>query len=146
MDYLKCVIKESLRLHPPLVLSLPRVSTAGIDIEGYHIPAKTRVLVNLWGICRDPKAWDRPDEFIPERFKNNLVDYKGVHFEFIPFGAGRRVCPGITFSITSVESIIANLIYWFDWELTGDIDTTESSGLSAHLKHPLVLVPSSHFP
>ncbi|KAL5727994.1 hypothetical protein ACHQM5_001126 [Ranunculus cassubicifolius] len=150
MDYLKCVIKESLRLHPPIALSVPRVSATSTDIEGYHIPAKTRVLINLWAICRDPKTWARPDEFIPERFLNNPVDYRGAHFEFIPFGAGRRACPGIAFGIASVESILANFIYWFDWELAGgankiDIDTTESFGISLHLKHPLVLVPRSHF-
>ncbi|KAL5728398.1 hypothetical protein ACHQM5_001489 [Ranunculus cassubicifolius] len=150
MDYVKCVIKESLRLHPPTALSLPRVSTTSTYIEGYHIPAKTRVIVNIWAICRDPKAWDRPNEFIPERFANSLVDYKGAHFEFIPFGAGRRICPGIAFSIASLESILTNLIYWFDWEYTSganrmDVNKSERSGISVHLKHPLVLVPRSHF-
>ncbi|KAL5718038.1 hypothetical protein ACHQM5_010979 [Ranunculus cassubicifolius] len=150
MEYLKCVIKEGLRLHPPIVLSMPRVTTASVEIEGYHIPAKTRVLVNIWAICRDPKTWDKPDEFIPERFLNNSVDYKGAHFEFIPFGAGRRGCPAIAFSIASLESILANLVYWFNWESIGgqdkmDIDTSEAFGITVTLKHPLLLAPSFHF-
>ncbi|KAL5718050.1 hypothetical protein ACHQM5_010989 [Ranunculus cassubicifolius] len=151
MEYLKCVIKETLRLYPSLVLSIPRVSTASADVDGYHIPAKTNVIINLWAISRDPKVWDRPDEFIPERFMNNSVDFKGNHFEFIPFGAGRRGCPGLSFGTIAVESILANLLYWFDWELArssnkGYIDMTEVFGLSMRLKYPLHLAPISHFP
>ncbi|PIA51607.1 hypothetical protein AQUCO_01100449v1 [Aquilegia coerulea] len=147
MDYFNCVIKETLRMHPALVLSLPRVSTSSSVIEGYQIPDKTRVIVNLWAICRDPEVWDKPNEFIPERFMNNLIDFRGKDFEFIPFGAGRRGCPGLTFGLMSVEAILANLLYWFDWELNGGatkIDMTEAFGLSVHLEQPLRLVPKAH--
>lgn len=151
MVYLNCVIKETLRMHPPVPLSVPRESTESANIEGYHIPAKTKVLVNLWAISRDPRYWDRPDEFIPERFINSSVNFKGMDFEFIPFGAGRRGCPGLTFGIVSAESILANLLYWFDWELVGgkkhkNLDMTEAFGLTVRLKTPLQLVPISHFP
>lgn len=150
MCYLTCVIKEALRLHPPLVLSIPRESTASAVVGGYHIPAKTRVLTNLWAISRDPKIWDSPNEFIPERFLNSSVDFRGKDFEFIPFGAGRRGCPGLAFGVISVEYILINLLYWFDWELAGgannvDIDMTEAFGLSVRLKNALHLVPISHF-
>ncbi|KAF9614529.1 hypothetical protein IFM89_019192 [Coptis chinensis] len=147
MEYFNCVIKETLRLHPPVVLSLPRVSTTSVIIEGYHISAKTRVIINIWAISRDPKIWDKPDAFIPERFLKNPIDFKGKDFEYIPFGAGRRVCPGISFGIASVESILANLLHRFDWELPNkmDIDMTEDFGLSVNLKYPLHLVPVSHF-
>ncbi|KAL5717945.1 hypothetical protein ACHQM5_010894 [Ranunculus cassubicifolius] len=149
MDYLNCVIKETLRLHPPLVLNLQRVSTTSAIIDGYTIPAKIVVMVNVWAIARDPSIWEKPNEFIPERFFNNPVDFRGQDFEFIPFGAGRRGCPGISFGVTSVESILANLLYWLNWELPGgenkkDIDTTEAFGLSVNLKHPLHLFPIFH--
>ncbi|KAL5725574.1 hypothetical protein ACHQM5_008706 [Ranunculus cassubicifolius] len=146
MDYLNCVIKETLRLHPPVVLSIPRESSSSTTIEGYTIPAKTRVLINLWAIAKDPKMWDKPEEFIPERFQNNPVDFRGQDFEYIPFGAGRRGCPGISFAIKSVESVLANLLHWFDWELPGghdkkDMNMSEVFGLSVSLKSPLHLVP-----
>ncbi|PIA41507.1 hypothetical protein AQUCO_02200139v1 [Aquilegia coerulea] len=147
MNYFNCVIKETLRMHPPLVLSLPRVSTSSTNIEGYQISDKTRVIINLWAICRDPAVWDKPNEFIPERFMNSPTDFTGKHFEFIPFGAGRRGCPGLTFGVTSVEAILANLLYWFDWELTGGaikIDMTEAFGISVNLKQPLLLAPKAH--
>ncbi|PIA25985.1 hypothetical protein AQUCO_10200038v1 [Aquilegia coerulea] len=147
MDYFNCVIKETLRMHPAVVLSLPRVSTSSSVIEGYQIPDKTRVIVNLWAICRDPEVWDKPNEFIPERFMNNPIDFRGKDFEFIPFGAGRRGCPGLTFGLVSVEAILANLLYWFDWELNGGatkIDMTEAFGLAVYLEQPLRLVPKAH--
>ncbi|KAL5717946.1 hypothetical protein ACHQM5_010895 [Ranunculus cassubicifolius] len=149
MDYLNCVIKETLRLHPPLVFDLPRVATESVTIDGYIIPAKTRVLINQWAIGRDPKMWENPDEFIPERFVNNLIDFRGQDFQFIPFGAGRRGCPGISFATNSIETILVNLLYWFDWEIPGgedkkSIDTSEDFGLSVILKSPLCLVPITH--
>ena len=96
MDYLKCILKESLRLHPPVPLSVPRGTSKGLKFGGYDIPPRTRVFVNVWAIQRDPKLRDRPEEFIPERFTNNPVDFIGQNFEFIPFGGGRRGCPGLT--------------------------------------------------
>ncbi|KAL5714895.1 hypothetical protein ACHQM5_016797 [Ranunculus cassubicifolius] len=145
MDYLKCVIKENLRLHGPAPFLLPRVSAVSNTIDGYYVPAKTKVLVNTWAISRDPEMWDRPDEFIPERFMDKTMDYRGLNFEFIPFGAGRRICPGISFGVNSMECIIANLLYLFDWEVPKDgIDMTEVFGLSLKMKFPLRLVPTSH--
>lgn len=151
LDYLNCVIKETLRLHAPAALSNPRISSASADIEGCHIPARTRTIVNLWAIQRDPEMWERPEEFIPERFINNPIDFRGNDFEFIPFGAGRKGCPGISFSNTSVESVLANLLYWFDWEMVDgtdymDIDMTETFGVSVRRKFPLRLVPLTRFP
>ncbi|KAF9591827.1 hypothetical protein IFM89_008477 [Coptis chinensis] len=146
MEYMHCVIKETLRLHPPLTIIIPRVPTENTTIDGYHIPAQTRVIINAWAIARDPKIWDNPDQFIPERFINNQVDFRGQDFEFIPFGAGRRICPGILFSVTSMASILANLLYWFDWDLPNGVesDVTEIFGLTNHKKDPLRLVPTVH--
>lgn len=149
MDYLICVIKETMRLHPPFVLNLRSLSTTSTSIAGYHIPAGTTAMINSWAIARDPGVWENPDEFIPERFIDNPVDFRGLDFEFIPFGAGRRGCPGITFGMNSVETILANLLCWFDWELPGgenkkNIDMTEFFGLVVRLKSPLRVVPKPY--
>ncbi|KAL5578544.1 hypothetical protein UlMin_020243 [Ulmus minor] len=146
MEYLKCVIKENLRLHPPFPLLIPRETTSSIDMRGYHIPANTKVFVNAWAIQRDPKIWDKAEEFIPERFENNPVDFGGQDFQFIPFGSGRRGCPGRTFGLANTEFIIANLLYWFDWKLPGDMvpedmDLSEVYGMTVYKKVPLHLTP-----
>ena len=150
MDYMKCITKESLRLHTPLTLSAPRETSESVKFGGYDIPAKTRVFVNIWAIQRDPKLWDRPEEFIPERFKDNPNDLKGQNFEFIPFGGGRKGCPGSTFAVAAVEYFPANLLFWFDWRLPTinaqkeDLDMTEVNALTAFRKNPLHLVPILH--
>jgi cytochrome P450 len=150
MDYLKCILKESLRLHPPVPLSVSRESSASVKIGGYDIPQKTRVFVNVWAIQRDPAVWDRPEEFLPERFKNNLVDLKDQNFKFIAFGGGRKGCPGLTFGVALAEYVIANLLCWFDWRLSTtdahgeDLDMTEENGLTVFKKIPLHVVPILH--
>ncbi|KAE8124340.1 hypothetical protein FH972_019238 [Carpinus fangiana] len=150
MDYLKCVIKETLRLHPPIPLLLPRETLTSVKIGGYDIPPNTRVVTNALAIQTGPKVWDRPEEFLPERFEGNPVDFRGQDFEFIPFRAGRKGCPGLTFGVASVESVIANIIYWFDWKMPGDnvqgenLDMSEVSGLTVTKKIPLHLVPMPH--
>jgi cytochrome P450 len=152
MDYLKYILKETLRLHPPAPLSVPRETSASVKFRGFDIPPKTRVFINLWAIQRDPTVWERPEEFLPERFKDNPVDFKGQDFEFIPFGGGRRGCPGLTFGVTSVEYVIANILCWFDWRLPSDIvhgedfDMSEVDGLTVTKKIPLHLVPILHSP
>lgn len=95
LPYLKAVIKETFRLYPPAPTLVARETIQNSILEGYKIPPKTIVYVNYWAIARDPEYWENPEEFIPERFLNSNIDYKGQDFEFIPFGAGRRVCPGI---------------------------------------------------
>ncbi|XP_026379817.1 cytochrome P450 71A1-like [Papaver somniferum] len=146
MEYLKCVVKESMRLHPPLPTLIGRVSTAAAKIGDYDIPTNTGVFINAWAIQRDPKLWDKPEEFFPERFRNNPVDFKGQDFEFIPFGSGRRGCPGMAFGIAVVEFLLANLLYHFNWELPGganceELDMTEGFGITVNRKIPLHVVP-----
>ncbi|XP_059443549.1 cytochrome P450 71A1-like [Corylus avellana] len=147
MDYLKCVLKETLRLHPPVPLLVPRETITSVKIGGYDIPPKTRVVTNAWAIQMDPKVWERPEEFLPERFEGTSVDFRGQDFEFIPFGGGRRGCPGLTFGVASVEYVVANILYWFDWNLPGDnvqgedLDMSEANGLTVTKKIPLWLVP-----
>lgn len=118
MHYLKCVVKETLSLHPPCPLIPPRETISSVKLKGYNnIPAKTMVYINAWAMQRDPKIWDNPEEFQPERFEHSEVDFIGQDFEFIPFGIGRRGCPGMNFGIATVEYVLANLLYWFNWKL-----------------------------
>ncbi|XP_039054141.1 cytochrome P450 71A1-like [Hibiscus syriacus] len=147
MHYLKCVVKETLRLHAPVMVS--RQNPTATKLAGYDIPAKTIVLVNTWAIQRDPKLWDKAEEFIPDRFLNSSVEFKGQHIEFMPFGAGRRGCPGITFAVAGAEYVLANLLYWFDWELPDsqrceDLDMSDYYALVVRKKVPLRLVPVLH--
>ncbi|XP_074559271.1 cytochrome P450 71A1-like [Curcuma longa] len=145
MHYLKAVTKEVLRLRIPAPVLLPRETTTSFSFRGYHIPAKTRVCINAWAIARDPKTWEAPEEFRPERFLDSSVDFRGNDFQFLPFGAGRRMCPGINFAMATNEIALANLVHRFDWELPGgmnpaDLDMEEAPGLTTPKKVPLCLV------
>ncbi|KAL2515527.1 Cytochrome [Forsythia ovata] len=144
MLYLKAVLKESLRLHPPIPLLIPHQSTQDTKIMGYHIAAGTQVFINAWAIAMDPMNWENPEEFNPERFlKNTALDFRGFNFEYIPFGAGRRGCPGITFAVTVNELALAKLILNFDFALPIGVkewDLTEDSGSTVHKKNPLLVV------
>ncbi|CAH9129140.1 unnamed protein product [Cuscuta epithymum] len=147
LKYLELVVKESLRFHPPAPLLVPRETTDKCTVGGYNIPAKTRVFINAISIGRDQKAWENPMDFWPERFLESEVDYRGMHFEFIPFGAGRRGCPGLNFSIPLVELALANLLYWFDWQLpermsVEEVDMDETFGITVHKRTPLCLLAS----
>ncbi|GMN24909.1 hypothetical protein TIFTF001_040639 [Ficus carica] len=143
--------EETFRLHPAGPLLLPRESISQFKVNGYEIQPKTLIQVNVWGIGRDPKIWSDPEEFIPERFVDSPIDVKGQHFELLPFGSGRRICPGIYMGTRTVEHGLANLLYNFDWELPSgmkeeDINMEESTGLSLSLskKTPLKLVSKKH--
>ena len=117
LHYLPLVIKETLRLHPAAPLFVPHLAMEPCDIDGYTIPSGTRVMVNAWAIGRLSACWDNPDEFIPERFMDNGndVDVKGKDFRYVPFGSGRRMCPGIHAAVATLEIMLANLMYRFDW-------------------------------
>ncbi|KAK2636616.1 hypothetical protein Ddye_031408 [Dipteronia dyeriana] len=118
LHYLKLIIKETLRLHPAAPLLLPRETISHFKVNGYDIhPKKTIIQVNVWAIGRDPNYWKKPEEFYPERFMDNSTDFKGQNFEFLPFGSGRRSCPGIIMGLKTVEVALANLLYEFNWKL-----------------------------
>nr|GEY27206.1 cytochrome P450 71A4-like [Tanacetum cinerariifolium] len=151
MKYLKAVIKEALRLHPPNPLLVPRESTQEIRLMGYDIPKGTQVMINAWAIGRDPTLWEKPEEFWPERFLNNSIDYKGINFEWLPFGGGRRGCPGIYFSAVLMELALANVVYKFDLVLPNgvdekDMDMSEANGFTIHRKSSLVVTASPSVP
>ncbi|KAH0717165.1 hypothetical protein KY285_013196 [Solanum tuberosum] len=151
LKYFKLVIKETLRMHPPIPLLVPRECMEDTKIDGYNIPFKTRVIVNAWAIGRDPESWDDPESFSPERFENSSVDFLGSHHQFIPFGAGRRICPGMLFGLANVGQPLAQLLYHFDWKLPNgqsheNLDLTESPGISATRKDDLVLIATPYDP
>ncbi|MCD7464792.1 hypothetical protein HAX54_053422 [Datura stramonium] len=145
MHYLKAVIKETLRLHPPIPLLVPRESIEDIKLLGYNIAAKTQVIINAWTIGRDPLSWKNSEEFHPERFLNSNIDVKGLNFELIPFGAGRRGCPGTAFAIVVNELALARLVHKFNFALPKglkpeDLDMTEGNGVAIRRKLPLLAV------
>lgn len=152
MPYLKATIKESMRIHPPAPFLLPHFSTHDCEINGYTIPAGTRVIVNAWALARDPTCWDKAEEFFPERFleqgRDAEVDMYGKDIRFVPFGAGRRICAGATFAIATVEIMLANLIYHFDWEMPAEmertgakVDMSDQFGMTLRRTQKLYLVP-----
>lgn len=147
--YLKAVIKETLRLYPPVPLHVPRESLQKCTLHGYDIPEKTRVLINAYAIGRDSNSWSNPTVFDPERFIETEIEFRGQDFRYIPFGGGRRGCPGYAFGLATIEITLARLLYHFDWKLppgTGpdDVDLDESFGLSTKKKTALKLVPTEN--
>ncbi|CAI9283799.1 unnamed protein product [Lactuca saligna] len=148
--YLEAVLKESMRLHTPLPLLVPRESTQDVKLMGYDIATGTRVIINAWAISRDPNIWEEPEDFMPERFLNSCIDYKGLDFELLPFGGGRRKCPGINFAMAINKLALANLVYKFDFKVPNEgkveeLDMSESSGLTVHRKYPLLVIPNTRF-
>ncbi|XP_010674264.2 5-OH-xanthotoxin synthase-like, partial [Beta vulgaris subsp. vulgaris] len=142
LEYFKAVVKETFRLHPATPLLIVRETIRKSTIEGYDILPKTLVYVNVWAIGRDPNSWKDPENFMPERFLGSSIDFKGNDFELIPFGAGRRICPGMNLGVASYELALANLLYYFDWELPSglkkeDIDIDTLPGITMHKKNPL---------
>ncbi|KAK1427675.1 hypothetical protein QVD17_16367 [Tagetes erecta] len=150
MTYLHVVLKETLRMHTPLPLLIYRESTQYVKLMGYDIPSGTQVIINAWAIGRDPSRWEEPEKFYPERFLNSSIDYKGLNFEFIPFGAGRRGCPAIQFAIAVDELVLANLVYKYDLALPNkmngeELDMTEITGLTLHRMSTLQVVATPRF-
>nr|XP_016485816.1 PREDICTED: premnaspirodiene oxygenase-like [Nicotiana tabacum] len=149
LKYLKLVVKETLRFHPPGPLSVPRESREECEINGYVIPNKTIALVNMWAMGRDPQYWRDPEKFEPERF--NFIDdiNRSIPPEFFGFGFGRRACPGMSFAIANLELTLARLLYHFDWKLPNginpeELDMTETFGAAVARKNNLHLFASPY--
>ncbi|KAI5386692.1 cytochrome P450 CYP82D47 [Lathyrus oleraceus] len=144
LEYLQAIIKETLRLYPPTPLSLPHESIEDCTVGGYHIPAGTRLLTNLSKLQRDPTLYSDPLEFRPERFltTHKNVDVKGQHFELMPFGAGRRMCPGISFGLQLMQITLATLLHGFDIVTPdeGQVDMAEQNGLTIIKASPLQVI------
>nr|XP_043618312.1 trimethyltridecatetraene synthase-like [Erigeron canadensis] len=151
LPYVKAVMMESMRLHPVAPILIPRRTREDCKVAGYDIPEDTRVFVNVWTIGRDPKVWEKPEEFYPERFIGKDMDVKGNNFELLPFGAGRRMCPGYNLGLKVIQSTLANLIHGFNWKLPGnmtseDLDMQEVFKLSTPKNIPLVCIAQPRLP
>ncbi|XP_059459067.1 trimethyltridecatetraene synthase-like [Corylus avellana] len=151
LPYVDAIVKETMRLHPVAPMLVPRLSREDCQIAGYDILKGTRVLVNVWTIGRDPELWENPDEFCPERFFGKAIDVKGHDYELLPFGSGRRMCPGYSLGLKVIQSSLANLLHGFTWKLPGNmekegLDMEEIFGLSTPKKIPLVAAVEPRLP
>ncbi|ONI14563.1 hypothetical protein PRUPE_4G287500 [Prunus persica] len=140
LPYLQAVIKETLRLHPP-------------------VPLSTRErAAKLYAIMRDPELWDNPDDFRPERFLSpeekadgemNQNETRGQNFQYVPFGSGRRRCPGSNLATILLNTSIAAMVQCFDWKVEdgneGKVNMQVGAGMSLPMAHPLILLPVDHF-
>ena len=146
LPYSQAIIKETFRLHPPVPFLLPRKAERDVEICGYTIPKDAQVLVNVWTIARDSSIWDNPNLFHPERFLKSDIDIKGRNFELAPFGAGRRICPGMLLAIRMLLLMLGSMINSFDWKLEDgmnleDIDMDDKFGITLQKAQPLRAVP-----
>ncbi|CAI0403654.1 unnamed protein product [Linum tenue] len=147
LPYLCACVKETLRLHPPAPLLLPRRAAKDCHVMGYTVPQGAHVFVNVWAIGRDPRYWEDASSFKPERFMVGDVDFKGSHFEFLPFGSGRRICSGLPMAVREIQLAVATLVHGFDWSLpegtaAGDLEMEERYGVTLKKLNPLVLFPT----
>ncbi|KAF3440217.1 hypothetical protein FNV43_RR18500 [Rhamnella rubrinervis] len=136
LPYLKNIISETLRLYPAAPMLLPHYSSDDCKVDGYDVPRDTIVLVNAWAIHRDPKLWEDPESFKPERFEDGEVDH--VH-KLLPFGIGRRACPGAGLAQRVMGLTLGSLIQCFQWERVSDeeIDMSEGKGITMPKAVPL---------
>lgn len=145
LPYINAIAKETMRLHPVAPMLVPRLARDDVKIAGYDIPKGTLILVNTWTIGRDSKIWENPYEFEPERFLEKNIDVKGHDYELLPFGAGRRMCPGYPLGIKVIQASLANILHGFHWRLKDgmkkeDLNMEEIFGLSTPRKFPLEVV------
>ncbi|KAF8695087.1 hypothetical protein HU200_037696 [Digitaria exilis] len=149
LPYLRAVVMESMRLHPPSPMLMPHLAMAdGAEVGGFPVPAGTKVIINLWAIMRDPAVWTEPEAFVPERFVGATdADFRGKDLlEFMPFGAGRRACPGTPMATRVVTLLLASMLHAFEWRLPqgmqpGDVDVRDRFGTSLNMVTPLKAVP-----
>nr|WMZ41219.1 cytochrome P450 family 76 subfamily G polypeptide 4 [Ipomoea batatas] len=146
LPYLRAVVKETFRLHPPVPFLIPRNGAEDIKFMGYDIPKGTQVYVNAWAIGRDPQCWEYPSEFKPERFLDSKIDFKGQHYELIPFGSGRRICVGLPLGNRMAHFVLGSLLREFDWELDHAIDPKnmdmrDKIGSAVRKLQPLKAIP-----
>ncbi|KAI3455630.1 hypothetical protein Pfo_012293 [Paulownia fortunei] len=151
LPYIEAIVKETMRLHPVAPMLVPRLSREDCKVGGYDVKKGTQVLVNVWTIGRDPSLWENPTDFCPERFIGKAIDVKGQDFELLPFGSGRRMCPGYSLGLKVIQSSLANLLHGFSWRLPDkmkpeELNMEEVFGLSTPKKIPLVTVAEPRLP
>nr|KYP51054.1 7-ethoxycoumarin O-deethylase [Cajanus cajan] len=148
LPYIQAIVKETLRLHPSAPLLLPYVAGEDVEVSGYTIHKGNQVLINAWSIGRNPQFWEDPLLFEPERFLRSNVDFKGRDFEYLPFGAGRRICPGLPLANRMITLMLAALLHSFQWKLPPGVtpqtlDMTEQYGITLKKLTPLSAIPIS---
>ncbi|KAL6141845.1 hypothetical protein ACLB2K_060131 [Fragaria x ananassa] len=152
LPYLQCIIKETFRLHPPIPFLVPRKAVQDTKFMGYFVPKDTQVFVNAYAIGRDPEVWtDEPESFKPERFIGSKIDYKGQHYELIPFGAGRRMCAGVPLGHRMLHLTLGSLLHQFDWALGRNVtkesmNWNDNLGITMRKSEPLLAVPTKCLP
>ncbi|KAL5541021.1 hypothetical protein UlMin_042594 [Ulmus minor] len=148
LPYLQAIVKEAFRLHPVFPLLLPRRAEADVEIAGFTVPKGVQIFINVWAIGRDPNTWDDPNSFKPERFLGSELDVKGRNFELLPFGGGRRICPGLPLVMRILHLVLGTFIHSFDWKLENgikpeEVDMEDKFGLTLEMAHPLRALPST---
>ncbi|KAH7446035.1 hypothetical protein KP509_01G034100 [Ceratopteris richardii] len=146
IPYFQAVIKETMRLHPVIPFLVPRMAKQECRIEDFDIPANALTFINVWAIGGDENVWENPLDFSPERFLGSDFDIRGRHFELLPFGSGRRVCPGMLLGITNVNLMLACLLQAFHFEPDERLDKIEKFGFVMALANPLLLKASRRIP
>lgn len=152
LPYIEAIMKETMRKHPVAVLLAPHLALEDCVVGGFDIPKGTVVFINTWSMGRNPDVWDAPEDFRPERFlQGKAIDVKGQNFELLPFGSGRRMCPGYSLGLKMISSMIANLLNGFNWKLPENIKEEELSmeevyGLATPRKFPVVAVLEPRLP
>ncbi|XP_023535448.1 cytochrome P450 CYP82D47-like [Cucurbita pepo subsp. pepo] len=150
LPYLQAIVKETMRLYPAAPLLIPHESAEDCTVSGYHIPARTRLIVNVQKLQKDPRVWEAPCEFRPERFltSDTKFDMRGQNQQLMPFGCGRRICPGISFALQLMHLTLANLLHEFEIGRPSEelLNMDESFGITILKKTPLEVVLSPRLP
>ncbi|XP_002982308.2 flavonoid 3'-monooxygenase [Selaginella moellendorffii] len=140
LEVLNAIIKESFRLHPPVSLLIPHASVEAQNVAGYDIPKNATLIVNVYAIGRDPQVWSDPLEFQPQRFIGSSIGVNGQDFELLPFGSGKRSCPGLLLGIRNVQLVLSNLLHGFEWKFPGspkDQPMDEATAVVNYMAHTL---------
>ncbi|KAK3154153.1 hypothetical protein QOZ80_2BG0186940 [Eleusine coracana subsp. coracana] len=145
LPYLQAMVKEVLRLHPPVAMTYYRAE-ATVEVQGYQIPQGTIIILNISAVHRNENTWDNPDKFEPERFMNKEREFSGKDCRLIPFGGGRRICLGLPLANRTVHTILASLLHQFEWNLpeegrSNGVDMAEKYGVVVSLATPLKVIP-----
>ncbi|KAF6144613.1 hypothetical protein GIB67_006105 [Kingdonia uniflora] len=146
LPYLQAIVKETFRLHPPAPLLVPRRAETETDVCGFTVPKNALVMVNIWAIGQDPDTWASPTLFNPDRFLGCDINFRGYDFELTPFGAGRRICPGLPLAYRMVHLMLASLIHLYDWKLEDgmkpeDVNMEEKFGITLQRAESLIAIP-----
>lgn len=137
LPYLHCIVNETLRLYPPAPLLLPHCPSEDFTVGGYDIPKGSTLIVNAWAMQRDPKVWEEPEKFQPERFEGPEMEKE--RFNFVPFGVGRRACPGSNMGIRNISLAVGSFIQCFDWRKIeeDEINTSYTTRTTLSMAKPL---------